>query len=58
MLIYSLLLLFIARETLSRAYHPKKELTREGLGGYESIVRDRPYIVFTVLIGVGLITPP
>lgn len=58
MLIYSLLLLFRARETLSRAYHPKKELTREGLGGYESIVRDRPYIVFTVLIGVGLITPP
>jgi MFS family permease len=57
MLIYSGLLLFRARETLSRAYHPKKELAREGLGGYEPILRDRSYIVFTVLIGVGLITP-
>jgi MFS family permease len=57
MLIYSGLLLFRARETLSRAYHPKKELAREGLGGYEPILRDRSYIVFTFLIGVGLITP-
>jgi len=57
MLIYSALLLFRARETLSTAYHPKKELAREGLGGYEPIVRDRPYIIFMVLIGVGLITP-
>ena len=57
MLIYSLLLLFRGRETLSRAYHPEKELARESLGGYGAIVRDRPYIVFMVLIGVGLITP-
>ncbi len=57
MLIYSLLLLFRARETLSRAYHPKKELTHEGLGGYKPIFHDRPYMVFSALIGVGLITP-
>jgi MFS family permease len=57
MLIYSLLLFFRARETLSRAYHPEKKPVREGLGGYERVFRDRPYIVFALLVGIGLITP-
>ncbi len=57
MLIYSLLLFFRAHETLSRTYHPEKEPATEGLGGYEPVFRDRPYIIFALLVGVGLIAP-
>jgi MFS family permease len=57
MLIYSLLLFFRARETLSRVYQPEKNPTQDGLGGYASIFRDRPYVIFALLIGFGLIAP-
>jgi MFS family permease len=57
MLIYSLLLFFRAHETLSRAYHPEKDPARQGLGGYEPVFRDHPYVVFSLLVGVGLIAP-
>jgi MFS family permease len=57
MLIYSLLLFFRARETLSRTYRHEKNLPRAGWGGYERVFRDRPYITFTLLVGIGLITP-
>ena len=57
MLIYSLLLFFRAHETLSRAYQPAKGPAPERLGGYEQIFRDRPYVLFALLVGVGLIAP-
>jgi len=57
MLIYSLLLFFRARETLSRAYHPEKEKPHASLGGYGRVFRDRPYVIFALLVGVGLIAP-
>jgi MFS family permease len=57
MLIYSFLLFFRAHETLSRTYHPEKTPTRERLGGYEPVFRDRPFVVFALLVGVGLIAP-
>jgi MFS family permease len=57
MLIYSLLLFFRARETLARSYHPEKRPAREALGGYERVFHDRPYIIFALLVGVGLIAP-
>jgi MFS family permease len=57
MLIYSLLLFLRARETLSRVYQPGKNPTQDGFGGYASVFRDRPYIIFALLIGFGLIAP-
>ena len=57
MIIYSLLLFFRARETLSRAYQSEKKPARDGLGGYERVFRDRPYIIFALLVGIGLIAP-
>ena len=57
MLIYSLLLFFRARETLSRVYQQEKNPTHDGFGGYASVFRDRPYIIFALLIGFGLVAP-
>jgi len=57
MFIYSLLLFFRAHETLSKAYHRKTEPVLEGFGGYERVFRDRPYVVFALLVGLGLIAP-
>ncbi len=57
MLIYSLLLFFRARETLSKTYQVEKRPTEGGLAGYERVFRDRPYITFALLVGAGLIAP-
>jgi MFS family permease len=57
MFIYSLLLFFRAHETLSKTYQLKTEPVPEGLGGYERVFRDRPYVVFALLVGIGLIAP-
>lgn len=57
MITYSLLLVFRARETLEKAYSSKKESWTENLGGYGRVFRDRPYIVFALLVGIGLIAP-
>ncbi|HEX7620614.1 MAG TPA: MFS transporter [Anaerolineales bacterium] len=57
MITYSLLLVFRARETLVKAYGPEKESWTENLGGYGRVFRDRPYVVFALLVGIGLIAP-
>ncbi|MGZ6346287.1 MAG: MDR family MFS transporter [Anaerolineales bacterium] len=57
MITYSLLLIFRARETLNKAYLFNKELQTEALGGYGRVFRDRPYIVFALLVGLGLVAP-
>jgi MFS family permease len=57
MLTYSMLLFFRARETLDKAYHSGNEPEIERLGGYSRVFRDRPYIVFALLVGIGLIAP-
>jgi MFS family permease len=57
MLIYSILLFFRAQETLSRTSHLERKPVREGLGGYEAVFRDRPFVVFALLVGAGLIAP-
>jgi MFS family permease len=57
MLFYSLLLFFRARETLSRSYEVERQLGQDSLAGYERIFRDRPYILFALLVGAGLIAP-
>lgn len=57
MLIYSILLILRARETLPRAYHSKEYSHQEGLGGYVLVFHDHPYIIFSLLVGVGLIAP-
>ena len=56
MVIYALLLFFRGRETLSRAYHPA-ESAREALGGYGRVLRDRGFVAFALLMGLGLIAP-
>jgi MFS family permease len=57
MLAYSLLLIFRARETLNKAYQSDREPEIESLGGYGRVFRDHPYIVFALLVGIGLIAP-
>jgi MFS family permease len=57
MLTYSLLLFFRARETLDNAYQTQKDTWIESLGGYSRIFRDHPYVVFALLVGIGLIAP-
>jgi hypothetical protein len=57
MITYSLLLIFRARETLNKAYLSPKAHHTETLGGYGRVFRDRPYVVFALLIGLGLVAP-
>jgi len=57
MLMYSLLLFLRARETLNNADQTQKETWIESLGGYSRVFRDHPYIVFALLVGIGLIAP-
>ncbi|MBE3067105.1 MAG: MFS transporter [Chloroflexi bacterium] len=57
MLTYSLLLFFRARETLNKAYQSENEPKIENLGGYGRVFKDRPYVVFALLVGIGLIAP-
>jgi predicted MFS family arabinose efflux permease len=47
-------LLFRARETLSRSDHPVEKV-REALGGYERVFRNRSFVIFALLAGLGLI---
>jgi len=57
MITYSLLLVFRARETLDKAYQSEKETWTESLGGYSRVFRDHHYVVFALLVGIGLIAP-
>jgi len=65
--IYSLLLFFLARETLGkspnypklshiRSYPNSNEISTNNLG-YSSVFRDKGYVAFVVLISLGLIAP-
>jgi MFS family permease len=56
---YSLLLFFLARETLQKKEHPTAELTAEDTtrGGYEDVFRDGGYMAFVLTMGLGLIAP-
>ena len=57
MITYSLLLFFRGRETLNKAYRPKNVPETEGSGGYSRVFKDHPYVVFALLVGMGLIAP-
>ncbi len=56
MLIYGLLLILRARETLPAAYSQAARVP-ERLGGYGRVLRDRTFVAFALLIGLGLIAP-
>jgi MFS family permease len=51
---YSILLFFLARETLDKTATPTDEPSR---GGYGTVLRDGKYMTFVSLIGLGLIAP-
>lgn len=55
MIIYSLLLLFLARETLTKS--TEKAATRKPDGGYAQVFRDRGYVTFILALSGGLIAP-
>ncbi len=57
MLTYSLLLFFRARETLNKANISKNESGKTIFGGYGRVFQDRPYVIFALLVGLGLIAP-
>jgi MFS family permease len=55
MIIYSLLLTFLARETLVRT--AGKTAEKKPDGGYAQVFRDRGYLTFVLTLGGGLIAP-
>lgn len=57
MITYSLLLAFRARETLNKAYLSSTKKEAEFLGGHDQVLKDHPYVIFTLLIALGLIAP-
>jgi MFS family permease len=57
MLVYSLLMVFRSHETLEKVQRTDNEPGLESLGGYSRVLRDRPYVVFALLVGIGLIAP-
>lgn len=57
MITYSLLLAFRARETLNKAYLTTTKKEAEFLGGYDRVFKDHLYVIFTLLIALGLIAP-
>jgi MFS family permease len=57
MITYSLLLIFRARETLIKAYMSEKAPRTDNMGGYGQVFRDRPYVVFALLVGMGMVAP-
>ena len=57
MLTYSILLILRARETLNKTFSPERKPETENLGGYNRVFRDHPYVVFALLVGIGLIAP-
>ncbi len=54
MLIYSLLLLIFAKETLNKAIVSNE---KETTGGYAQVFRDKKYVAFVSIMAIGLITP-
>lgn len=58
---YSLLLFFLARETLNKAVSENKSRSlagqTDGQEGYGRVFRDKSYMAFVVLVGIGLIAP-
>jgi MFS family permease len=57
MLSYGLLLLFRGRETLILTSPSEKENGNTLLAGYGQVFRDHRYVVFILLVGLGLIAP-
>jgi len=57
MMIYSLLLLFRAVETLSPNARAASQQGDERWGGYGRVAQDRPYVFFVLVTGIGLIAP-
>ncbi len=57
MITYSLLLIFRAHETLSHAYQAIPTPKKDPLGGYGRVFRDKPFVLFALLVGVGFIAP-
>jgi len=55
MILYSLLLLFLARETLVKS-NPGSLLNKPD-GGYAQVFRDKGYLAFVLTLGGGLIAP-
>lgn len=53
-LAYSVLLFFLAHETLDKSISHATEQVR---GGYRHVLRDGKYMTFVVLIGLGLVAP-
>ena len=57
MLCYSMLLLFKAHETLDKKYHEGIVSWKRTLSEYGLVFKDHSYLIFALLIGLGLIAP-
>jgi MFS family permease len=55
-LAYSVLLFFLAHETLDKSAHPHKSETANR-GGYGTVLRDGKYMTYVILIALGLVAP-
>ena len=57
MMIYSLLLLLLAHETLVKSTSVKTTVAKKHEEGYRRVLQDRGYLVFVLTLGIGLIAP-
>jgi MFS family permease len=57
MVTYSLLLLFLARETLVKSISAATTVAKVADGGYAQVFRDRSYLTFIMTLAGGLIAP-
>ena len=59
-LIYSLLLFFLAHETLEKLKAPTNQMESgqaQGQGGYANVFRDKGFMLFVSMMSIGLIAP-
>jgi MFS family permease len=59
-LIYSLLLFFLARETLEKHKGPPNQIESkqaQGQDGYANVFRDKGFVLFVAMMSIGLIAP-
>ncbi len=57
MLLYSLMLLFLVRETLDRTQPKLRKAEADPLGGYGRVLKDRFFTVWVFVLAIGMIAP-
>ena len=57
MIFYGLMLLLFARETLDLRKEVASRLERESFGGYNRVLKDRFFLIFVLIMSLGMVAP-